>query len=72
MYTLTTYTCPLDKYGGAMVSEIDCFFVLANEHLYDSRKDCQDMKDIMVKANLKNIVMVENTSTEANNELWPG
>lgn len=58
IYALTTYSCPLDKYGDYMINEIDCFLVLGNENLYLSRKDCYEIKVLMDKRNLNNIVMI--------------
>eukprot|EP00347_Sterkiella_histriomuscorum_P011509 403372182 len=70
MYALTTYSCPLDKYGDYMINEIDCFLVLGNENLYLSRKDCEETKSLMSSRNLNNVVMLQNTSGLADQAMW--
>ena len=62
IYALTTYSCPLNKYGSYMLNEIDCYLVLGNDHLYLSRKDCEGLNELVHKENISNIVMLHNTS----------
>ncbi|CDW75308.1 UNKNOWN [Stylonychia lemnae] len=72
IYALTTYSCPLEKYGSFMMNEIDCFLVLGNENLYLSRKDCQETQKMIAEKNLNNVVMLLNVSCEKDHGMWEG
>ena len=58
IYALTTYSCPLEKYGQYMLNEIDCYLALGNDNLHLSRKDCSAILDLIKKENLTNVVML--------------
>ena len=71
IYTLTTYSCPLEKYATYMLNEIDCYLVLGNEHLYLSRKDCDALSEMIVREDMRDVVMLHNQSKDAGKEAWP-
>ncbi len=71
IYSLTTYSCPLEKYGTYMLNEIDCYLVLGNENMYISRKDCEAMTELINKEKITNVVMLVNNSITAPEESWP-
>lgn len=71
VYTLTTYSCPLEKYATYMLNEIDCYLILGNENLYLSRKDCDAINEMIERENMRDVIMLNNTSKTAAEEAWP-
>jgi len=62
LYELTTYSCPMNKYNQKLLNDVDCFFILGNDNLYYSRKDCEEMISYIEKEKLENVVMIYNSS----------
>ena len=55
--------------------DVNCFLVLANEHLSTSRKDCDRFKALIQKDATffsKRTLMLSNASSSAAGEAWPG
>mmetsp|Transcript_44845 Transcript_44845/g.43438 ORF Transcript_44845/g.43438 Transcript_44845/m.43438 type:complete len:89 (+) Transcript_44845:363-629(+) len=61
-YTLTTYSSPLTKLTPYLLEQIDCFLILGNPFIFNSRKECALMKEHIISYKLSNIVMVINDS----------
>jgi hypothetical protein len=47
LYSLTTYSSPLEKISETSMNLINCFLILGNENLYYSRKDCHQMNGLI-------------------------
>jgi len=60
------YSKPIENLKKAKTSDIDCFLVQGNEHLYRSRKDCHEFLEYIKKeTKLKKALMLINQSETA-------
>lgn len=60
------YSKPIADLRKAKTSDIDCFLVQGNEHLYRSRKDCHEFLEYIKKeTKVKKVLMLVNTSEAA-------